>query len=263
MKVKKLLAKILSLSIVISSSVFLASCGTQAENSSTVSAPELPLGIYTNIQDFEDVKSRLSATQAMNAESDTVGEISSLTVYSSETAIKLDENNNAIKGDDGEIIHVDNDDENNVFYKYIFVKDAVIAGESFLVYNRGQYTGYCKYDAETGTLAMYTPEYFMTYTTNRKELDNWSETVQNTKVTDEILANPKSGLSFASEWQSHSNNTLAEPMEVKLSDDLHFSFVSQYLADDSGVGNNYNYQFEDYSNLYNNKESIGGNSNED
>lgn len=254
MKAKKLLAKILSLSIVISSSVFLASCGTQAENSSTVSAPESPIGIYTNVQSFDDVKSRLVGTHVMRAESDTVGQLSALTVYRSATAIQLDENNDAVRGADGEIIHVPNDDENNVFYKYIFTKNAIIAGESFLVYNRGQYSGYCTYDAATGTLSMYTPENYMTYTTNRNELDSWEGTATNIKITDEVLANPTSGMSFSSEWQAHSNNTLPEPMDVVLTDDLQFSIVSQYLAEDSSQGNNYNYQFEDYSYLYNNKE---------
>lgn len=256
MKVKKLLAKIMCVSTVISSATFLVACGKQ--DTQTASAPESPLGIYTNIQDFDDVSSRLVGTHVMLAERDTVGQISSLTVYSSAKAIQLDENNNAVKGADGEIIHVDNNDENNKFYKYIFSKNAIIAGESFLVYNRGQYTGYCTYDEETGELMMYTPEYYMTYTTNKKELDDWPETVTNTKVTDEVLANPTSGLSFSSEWQAHSNNTLPDPLTVVLKDDLKFDFISQYRSEDSSQGNNYNYQFEDYSYLYDNEDDNGG-----
>jgi hypothetical protein len=250
MKIKKPLAKILLVSTVILSCTFLAVCGTK--EAQTSSPPESPIGIYTNIQGFKDVSSRLVGTHVMLAERDTVGQVSSLTVYNSAKAIQLDEKNNAVKGEDGEIIHVDNNDEKNKFYKYIFTKNAIIAGESFLVYNRGQYAGYCTYDAETGELMMYTPEYYMTYTTNKRELDNWPQTVTNIKVTDDVLANPTSGLSFSSEWQAHSNNTLPLPMNIVLKDNLQFDFISQYRSEDSRRGNNYNYDFEDYSYLYDN-----------
>lgn len=261
MKGKQLLAKILSVSVIVSSGILLTGCGagTSQTAAATAAIPESPIGIYTNVQDFDDVSSRLVGTHAMMGERETVGLLSSLTVYRSATAIQLDENNYAVKDADGEIIHVDNTDENNVFYKYVFAKNSIVAGESFLVYNRGQYTGYCTYDVETGTLTMYTPEYFMTYTTNRRELDNWPESVTNTKVTEEVLANPSSGLSFASEWQAHGGNTLPEPMKVILSANTQFSYVSQYLAEDSAQGNNYNYQFEDYSHLYQNHNNEGGN----
>lgn len=260
MRYKKLLAKGLSLSIVISVSMLLAACG--AQNTMTTVAPEEPRGIYTNIQDFEDVQSRLVGSHAMLSERETVGEISTITVYSSPTAIELDENNNAKKDAAGEIIHVDNDDENNIFYKYIFSKDSIVAGESFLVYSRGQYTGYCTYDKETGRLEMYTPEYYMTYSTNaptRAELDAWEGTATNTKVTEEVLANPNSGLNFASEWQHYHGNTLPGPMEVILLDNMEFNWVSQYLSEDASSGNNYSYEFVDYSYLYNDEENGGEN----
>lgn len=242
--------KAICLSILITSGIVLTACSSGSGAEAAVAAPESPLGIYTSVQDFDDVGSRLVGTHAMLGERETVGQLGSLTVYNSATAIQLDENNHAVKDADGEIIHIDNDDENNKFYKYIFAKNSIVAGESFLVYTRGQYTGYCTYDSTTGALMMYTPEYYMTYTTNRQELDVWEGTVTNTKVTDEILAQPTSGLNFSSEWQDFFGYTRPEPMEVILGEDLTFSFVSQYLSDDTGLGNNYGYNFIDYSSVY-------------
>lgn len=249
--------KILYVSVFMTSGVLLSACGSETETA--ISSPDSPVGIYTSIQDFDDVGSRLVGTHAMLGERETVGQLGSLTVYNSATAIQLDENNQAVRDASGEIVHVENNDENNRFYKYIFAKNSIVAGESFLVYTRGQYTGYCTYDSATGELMMYTPEYFMTYTTNRNELDNWEGTVTNTEVTDEILAQPSSGLNFASEWQDFFGYTRPDPMQVILGDDLTFHFVSQYLSDDTGMGNNYNYNFIDYSSLYYGEENEGGN----
>lgn len=231
--------------------------GCSQEQEAEPKIPDNPKGIYTNIQDFEDVSSRLVGTHAMKGDNETVGQISSLTVYETSKAIQLDENNNAIKDKNNEIVHVDNDNEDQKFYKYVFVKNSIVGGLDFLVYNRGQYTGYCTYDKETGELLMYIPEYYMTYTTNQKELTDWPETVTNTKVTDEVLNNPTSGLSFASEWQAHGGNTIAVPFRVVLNDDKEFEYISAYDSEDSAEGNNYDYQFEDYSYLYNADEEEG------
>lgn len=245
---------LISLLMIGCASMVFTACGNQQEQTSAA-APKEPRGIYTLVEDFDDVGSRLVGTHAMRGERDTVGQLSSLVVYTSATAIELDENNNAVKDENGEIIHVDNDDEENVFYKYIFTKNSIVAGKSFLVYSRGQYTGYCTYDQNTGELTMYTPEKYMTYTTNRNELDSWEGTVENTKVTEDILAEPTSGLNFSSEWQDFVGYTRAEPMKLQLTDDLHFSFISQYLTDDTNFDNNYNYSFIDYSDLYSYKEN--------
>lgn len=230
-------------------SMALTACGS-GQTQTSAAAPEEPRGIYTLVEDFDDVGSRLVGTHAMRGERDTVGQLSSLVVYSSATAIELDENNNAVRDANGDIIHMDNSDEENVFYKYIFTKNSIVAGESFLVYSRGQYAGYCTYDETTGELTMYTPEKFMTYTTNRNELDSWEGSATNTEVTDEILAQSASGLNFSSEWQDFVGYTRPEPMKLQLTDDLHFSFISQYLSDDAGFDNSYNYPFIDYSDLY-------------
>lgn len=258
MKSNKLLRKALPLSAILSLSLLLAACVKSGQQVQTVPAPESPVGIYTNIQDFEDVRSRLVGTHAMKGERETVGQVASLTVYNTPVAIELDESNNARKDANGEIIHVANDDETNKFYKYVFAKDSIVAGEAFLVYSRGQYTGYCTYDSATGGLTMYTPEYFMTYSTNKSELDNWEGTVTNTKVTDEILAQPSSGLNFASDWQDFFGYTRPDPLQVTLTQDLTFQFVSQYQSDDSGLGNQYDYEFQDYGYLYEKDENNGG-----
>lgn len=249
MKQKKSLARITSCLLICCLCLLLTACA-EKDKEATEAAPENPLGIYTLTQDYDDVGSRLVGTHAMRGERETVGQLSAITVYSSETAIQLDENNNAVKDEKGEIIHVENNDENNVFYKYIFSKNSIVAGESFLVYSRGQYTGYCTYDAKTGELTMYTPEYYMTYTTNRDELDSWEGEAVNTKVTDEVLAESASGMNFSSEWQDFFGYTRPEPLTVTLTDDLQFNFVSQYLSDDSGMDNSYSYQFIDFSDLY-------------
>ena len=166
----------------------LTACSSQ-ETAETGSAPESPVGIYTNVMDFEQASSRLSGTT-----------------------------------------------EGAECYKYIFSKTVIICGEDWPYYVRGQYTGYCTYDQETGEITMYTPERFMTYRVQDGE-PSWEwdgvDNSTNPEVTREILDSATSGLNFSSEWQDYHAYTRPDALNVVLSDDNTFSYVSQYLSENT------------------------------
>lgn len=213
----------------------LTACSSQ-ETAETGSAPESPVGIYTNVMDFEQASSRLSGTQAMNSESETVGQLSSVTVFNTADTAQVDENGEVVLDDLGSIVVAEPGTEGAECYKYIFSKTVIICGEDWPYYVRGQYTGYCTYDQETGEITMYTPERFMTYRVQEGEpIWEWDgvDNSTNPEVTQEILDSATSGLNFSSEWQDYHAYTRPDALNAVLSDDNTFSYVSQYLSENT------------------------------